>query len=830
MIREERKVLFSIAVIMAMGLVLILLFQSSLWSDENINNYAAQPEAPEAGIRSENYSFSISLNETEHVLYLEPGLVKEMELEITNTGEENDSYTVSASPVEEPWPYLISHSRSPSLAPHEDFLIKLNVTAPNDLFLYPREYVFEIKTASVNQTEITNNITLLLILTSIDIDMEIGLRDENGDEVSDMEIDGNRNELLFLSLVNSGNVFDEYEVSISGLSQGWSAYFRTGTQSILVELGPGNVRSSVQELIVVSCNRNSTESSHLVILANSTAPVTGQPISKTITVSLEKRTREIPVILESEIKYLLVDPGEEVEIPVTATNFGSNGIAFKPLVNGSLPQWIKIMDNPATHDVIQGQSSAEYLFKFSIGKDTLANSEHIIGFTGTCREDYGRVFDIWVHLKVRQVFNLTATIDTSSVQLDEGEAEQIVITLHNNGNGEEDVDIYREWNDSLWVNTSYNRVVLAPFETKNATFNISVRDTEKASSDEYSLTLVSSRNTIIFKINITVVKDVPNHLPDLAIKEEESSISYNGHTSNGFAFLNFAVVNLGNDDSGYFTISVRTINKLGSISQTLLNRREDNLAPHDTLYFSIPITPKQADLKVTVELDDGHEVEETNETNNLLTINIYPNNSDSEPNYAVSPEEGFIPSPIYITGGGIIFLVIVLTVIYGLGTESTKYSMLSVFVPLYSKMMREDILSHATREKVYHFVKNHPGEHYRSILESLELKNGTLSYHLKTLEKREFIVSKKDGPYRRFYLHGSPSKQKVYINGLRKKLYDFILKNPGLSQKEIAKMMKCTSPTVNYHVNNMVNQGLVDITRKGRETHCFAINSQNLQQ
>jgi len=156
--------------------------------------------------------------------------------------------------------------------------------------------------------------------------------------------------------------------------------------------------------------------------------------------------------------------------------------------------------------------------------------------------------------------------------------------------------------------------------------------------------------------------------------------------------------------------------------------------------------------------------------------------------------------------------------------------MLSVFVPLYSKMMREDILSHATREKVYHFVKNHPGEHYRSILESLELKNGTLSYHLKTLEKREFIVSKKDGPYRRFYLHGSPSKQKVYINGLRKKLYDFILKNPGLSQKEIAKMMKCTSPTVNYHVNNMVNQGLVDITRKGRETHCFAINSQNLQQ
>jgi len=830
MIQRDRRLLIFIAAVLAIGFLLPALFQYSPWGDAALKMDATQTEADKPGTRAENYSFSISINETEHVLYIEPGRVKEMELEIINTGEENDSYTVSVSSAGDIWPYMISHSRSPSLNPQEDFSVRLNVTAPIDLFSYPRECVFDIRTASVNQTEITNNITLLLILTSIDIDMEIGLRDEKGFELSTMEIDEDLNELLFLSLYNTGNVLDEYDVSISGLSQGWSAFFRTGTQSILVQLEPGDVRSTVQELIVISCSRNSTESSPLVIVANSTVPQTGQPISKIITISLEKRLREVPVVLESKMKYLLVNPGEEIEILVSATNFGSSDITFKPFVNGSLPEWITLMDPPAAHKLIPEQSGVEYQFKFSIGKDTKADSEHIIGFSGSCRENYGRVFDIWIHLEVRQIFNLTATIDTASVQLDHDETDQIVITLRNNGNGEEEVDIYSDWSDSLWINTSDRKVILAPWEISNVTLNLSVRELGKTFSDILTLSMVSSTDTIIFKVNITIVKDKPDLFPDLAIKEEESSITDNGYTKNGFGYLNFTVVNLGNDHSGSFIINVRTMNKLGSISQSILSRQEDDLAPGDTLYFSLPITPKQADQKVTVELDQDNEVEEANETNNVLALNIYLNDIDPEPANVVSSKEGFIPSPVYLTGGGILLLVIILTVIYGIGSESTKYSMFGVFVPLYSKMMREDILSHATREKVYHFVKNHPGEHYRSILESLDLKNGTLSYHLKTLEKREFIVSRKDGPYRRFFLHGVQAQKKVYINGLRKKIYDFILKNPGLSQKEIAKILKCTSPTVNYHVNNMVNQGLVDITRKGRETHCFAIDSQNLQQ
>ena len=155
--------MISITAILVMGFLLPVLFLYSPYNETASLKDSAQPEDSEARTRAENYSFSISINETEHVLYLEPGRVKEMELEIINTGEKNDSYTVGVSSVGDTWSHMISHSRSPILASQEDFSLKLNVTAPIDLFLYPRECVFEIRTASVNRSEITNNITLLLI-------------------------------------------------------------------------------------------------------------------------------------------------------------------------------------------------------------------------------------------------------------------------------------------------------------------------------------------------------------------------------------------------------------------------------------------------------------------------------------------------------------------------------------------------------------------------------------------------------------------------------------------------------------------------------------------
>jgi DNA-binding transcriptional ArsR family regulator len=85
-------------------------------------------------------------------------------------------------------------------------------------------------------------------------------------------------------------------------------------------------------------------------------------------------------------------------------------------------------------------------------------------------------------------------------------------------------------------------------------------------------------------------------------------------------------------------------------------------------------------------------------------------------------------------------------------TESAGFSLFNIFAfPLYSRIKKEEVLDHFVRGQIYGFIVSNPGEHYNSIRERLKVTNGTLSYHLRTLEVQGFIKSRKESIYRRFY-------------------------------------------------------------------------------
>ena len=780
--------------------------------------------------RSINYSFSISTNGSQHVFYPAPGENSEVELILNNTGDGNDSYLLDIMTDTDLWPHTISHSRSPTVHTNGSLIIVLNVTAPCNLFEYASESVFEIKVSSRNRTEINDNITLIFVLTSIDVDMSVEFQDTSGAKVSTFEM-YEENRIFYLEIENRGNIYDRYDITLSGLSEGWNAYFRTGERKLSIELASTGALSVIRELIVMECEKNSTDNCKLVIVVNSTISETilYQPNSRIININIDKLHNTNPMILTSEMKFLSVEPGKTVNIPITAMNLGSSELTFKPHIEAPLPLWMELQDPPSMFSSIESQSSLEYHFTLSIAEDSPANTEVLLDFSGECREAYGKVFDTWVHLEVEQVYNMTAGIDTTSIHMEPGETEQVKLILTNHGNGMEEVDIYPIWNGSFSVNLSNKSVILEPSDSIEIVINLSIDDPNSTLPAEIILSVVSLRYNHIFRINVTGEDVIPVEFVDLTFEEEEPDISYDTSPSQPYQHINFTLKNLGNRDSGPFIVNVEIKNKLDSISQVLLNMREENLGAGDSIFYSIPFKPKEADWKVVVEADSSFEVEESSEINNILTANMDPDPTISDYDHIPTARENSTMIPVYATGGGIVFLVLAISLLYGFGSETFRYSMLGTVVPLYSKLVREDILAHETRERVYRFVKNNPGSHYRSILDELDLKNGTLTYHLSTLEKREFIVSKKDGPYRRFFPHGSRIREKTFIHGLKKEIYEFILLNPGMSQKEIGRMLKRTAPTINYHVNNLFNEGLVEIKRKGRETHCFAVNSHNVQ-
>ena len=156
-----------------------------------------------------------------------------------------------------------------------------------------------------------------------------------------------------------------------------------------------------------------------------------------------------------------------------------------------------------------------------------------------------------------------------------------------------------------------------------------------------------------------------------------------------------------------------------------------------------------------------------------------------------------------------------------LNTEVGKFGLFKfLLIPLYVKLKRKDILDHFLRGQIYGYIKVHPGEHYTAIKRNLQLNNGTLTYHLDVLEREGLIVSKPKGSRKIFY----PVGMKIPDNGLhaiQEDILERVNESPGMSISDLARLMGTSRQLANYHVKKLVEDGKIDIERKGVRARCF---------
>ncbi len=149
-------------------------------------------------------------------------------------------------------------------------------------------------------------------------------------------------------------------------------------------------------------------------------------------------------------------------------------------------------------------------------------------------------------------------------------------------------------------------------------------------------------------------------------------------------------------------------------------------------------------------------------------------------------------------------------------TETGRYMLLSLFLPLYTKLKKEEILDHFTRGKIYGYILANPGDHYTSIRKALNLSNGSFAYHLNVLKKEGFIKATRDGTYKRFYPFEMrvPPKKSTLKNS-QMLIIEKIKEMPGISQKDIAALLGVSSATINYHIKELIERGIIKAERKG---------------
>jgi predicted transcriptional regulator len=143
---------------------------------------------------------------------------------------------------------------------------------------------------------------------------------------------------------------------------------------------------------------------------------------------------------------------------------------------------------------------------------------------------------------------------------------------------------------------------------------------------------------------------------------------------------------------------------------------------------------------------------------------------------------------------------------------------------LYTKIKRHRLLEHERREMIYKHIKDHPGDHFRAIMNALNLEVGSLSHHVNKLEGEGLIKSRQDGMYRRFYTIDAKIDGRLVLSELQERILNFIKSNPGIAGSKIANNFGMDRKLITYHVGVLEKIGIIYVEHKGRDLLCYSVS------
>ncbi len=132
--------------------------------------------------------------------------------------------------------------------------------------------------------------------------------------------------------------------------------------------------------------------------------------------------------------------------------------------------------------------------------------------------------------------------------------------------------------------------------------------------------------------------------------------------------------------------------------------------------------------------------------------------------------------------------------------------------------------SNETRSRLMERISSKPGISLQELLQLLPQKEGTLRYHLHTLEKQSKIHSKMHRGRRCYYagaklFHRARETQEDLIKHLspvQEKILNIVEEMPDLTQKELVRDLRMNRFVISYNIGKLKVLGMVRIRREGR--------------
>ena len=159
--------------------------------------------------------------------------------------------------------------------------------------------------------------------------------------------------------------------------------------------------------------------------------------------------------------------------------------------------------------------------------------------------------------------------------------------------------------------------------------------------------------------------------------------------------------------------------------------------------------------------------------------------------------------------------------------ESWRYAALAGLLPLYTRLSKPKLLDHAAREELHRLIRQEPGIHYSALQEKTGLNTGALVHHLRTLERHKMILSRREGPLRRFYPVGDgplPPVQVAAATPMQARVLALLDEGP-LTQRELAERLGLSQQGANHHVKTLQRKGMLVLEDEGGVTRCHRVHA-----
>lgn len=128
--------------------------------------------------------------------------------------------------------------------------------------------------------------------------------------------------------------------------------------------------------------------------------------------------------------------------------------------------------------------------------------------------------------------------------------------------------------------------------------------------------------------------------------------------------------------------------------------------------------------------------------------------------------------------------------------------------------MSDDPLKLDTRKRIFDLIESSPGIHFREISRRLDIPMGVVEYHINYMLKREMIIARREGRYKRYYTEGKVgSRDKKVLAFLRKdvprSILMYLMLNPGARHRELKKELEIGGSTLSFHLKKMMKKEVV---------------------